>query len=71
MAPAALRYRSGKGYQIVHRCERCGHVSVNKVAVDTVQPDEIIAVASLSGVGESSFIPIVPDPKDQAVGKRR
>lgn len=40
MEPVGLRYRSGKGFQVVHRCLACGTVRVNKVARDTAQPDE-------------------------------
>ncbi len=32
-------YKSGKGYQLVHECQSCGHRQRNKVASDTVQPD--------------------------------
>ena len=49
MAPVALRYRAGKGWQLVHRCLRCGHQAVNKVAVDTTDPDAAAAIAALSG----------------------
>jgi hypothetical protein len=40
MEPVGVHFRSGKGYQIVHRCERCGRVSFNRVANDTDQPDD-------------------------------
>ena len=41
MEPIGVRYKSGKGLQIVHRCTVCGAVRVNRVARDTVQPDEL------------------------------
>jgi len=50
MLPVALR-RSAKGYQLVHRCERCGTRSVNRVAVDTVQPDDWALVCELAAAG--------------------
>jgi hypothetical protein len=40
MEPVGLRLRPGKGYQLVHRCARCGAESVNRLATDTVQPDD-------------------------------
>jgi len=40
MEPVGMRFRPQKGYQLVHRCERCGCVSVNRVATDTQQPDD-------------------------------
>lgn len=42
MKPVDLIYNSKKGYQLVHECLRCGERRVNKVAVDTVQPDDVI-----------------------------
>lgn len=47
MEPVGLRHKFGKGLQIVHRCLRCGTVSVNKVAESTTQPDDIEAVVTL------------------------
>jgi hypothetical protein len=49
MRPVALRRHSAKGYQLVHRCERCGTRSVNRVAVDTDQPDDWALVCGLPG----------------------
>ncbi len=40
MEPIGLHYRSGKGFQLVHRCLRCGHKSVNRIAENTEQPDD-------------------------------
>lgn len=42
MEPVDLIYRPKKGYQLVHVCLRCGARKVNKVAVDTVQPDNLV-----------------------------
>jgi hypothetical protein len=47
MRPVALRDHSAKGFQLVHRCERCGTTSVNRVAVDTEQPDDWVLVCEL------------------------
>lgn len=41
MQPIAIRFHSKKGYQVVHKCTRCGEIKVNKAAQDTVQPDDI------------------------------
>jgi hypothetical protein len=49
MVPAALTYSGNKGWQIVHRCRRCGTVRSNKVAAETDQPDDVARVAALSG----------------------
>ena len=40
MEPVGVRYRSGKGLQVVHRCMTCGVLRANKIAIDTVQPDD-------------------------------
>jgi DNA-directed RNA polymerase subunit RPC12/RpoP len=47
MEPIAIRFRSGKGYQIIHRCISCGEERCNKAAGDTVQPDDIEALIQL------------------------
>jgi len=41
MKPVKLKYKSGKGFQIIHKCLRCGEGSLNRIAEDTVQPDNI------------------------------
>lgn len=43
MRPVDLVYKRNKGYQLVHRCLRCGVEKVNKVADDTVQPDDLLS----------------------------
>lgn len=40
MKPTAVVYNSKKGWQIRHKCERCGLERVNKVAENTVMPDD-------------------------------
>ena len=49
LRPVGLAFRGGKGWQIVHRCERCGGRSVNRIAEDRLQPDDARAIARLSG----------------------
>ncbi len=48
MEPLGIRYKPGKGYQIMHRCLACGRRSVNKVAERTVQPDSVDVLLTLS-----------------------
>ena len=47
MRPVGMRYHSKKGYQILHRCERCGAERWNKAAGDTVQPDSLEVLLTL------------------------
>lgn len=47
MKPVGIRYKSGKGYQIIHRCLKCGGISANKIAEDTLQPDGVDVLAEL------------------------
>jgi peroxiredoxin len=49
MRPVALDHRGGKGWMVVHRCDRCGTVRPNRIAAGVMQPDDLGAVASLSG----------------------
>jgi len=49
MVPVALGHSGNKGWQIVHRCRRCGGHGTNKVASETQQPDDVARVAALSG----------------------
>jgi hypothetical protein len=49
MAPVGLTLHRHKGWQVVHRCVRCGTARANKVAVDTDQPDDIGALTRLQG----------------------
>ncbi|MDR0326494.1 MAG: RNHCP domain-containing protein [Oscillospiraceae bacterium] len=34
MVPSGVRYHSKKGWQIVHRCQKCGVEKVNRTAPD-------------------------------------
>ena len=40
---------SKKGLQLVHRCRRCGVEKVNRIAEDTDQPDDWMAIVRLGG----------------------
>jgi len=51
MRAVALAYRSETGWQLIHRCERCGAHAANRIAESTVQPDDVHSVARLSGLG--------------------
>jgi hypothetical protein len=44
MKPVGIRYKPGKGYQIIHRCLKCGVEKVNKAVVDTIQPDDSLVI---------------------------
>ena len=41
MKPIGLRFNSKKGYQLIHKCTRCGEIKVNKAAQNTAQPDNL------------------------------
>jgi hypothetical protein len=56
MQPVGLVHSGAKGWQIAHRCTRCGAQGRNRVAADTEQPDDVRAVARLSGL-ESRRVP--------------
>ena len=47
MRPVGIAYHHKKGYQIIHRCEKCGVHSRNKIARDTIQPDDIDKIIRL------------------------
>ena len=34
MEPAGIHYHSKKGYQIIHRCKKCGTEKLNRTAFD-------------------------------------
>ena len=40
MDPVAVLFRPGKGWQIVHRCRRCGAERRNVAAENTEAPDD-------------------------------
>lgn len=42
MKPTGIDYRAKKGYQIIHQCLKCKKIQKNKIAVDTLQEDNII-----------------------------
>ncbi len=46
MEPVGVR-QTGKGLQLVHRCDACGAVRVNRMADRTRQPDEIERIVEL------------------------
>jgi uncharacterized Zn finger protein len=46
MRPVDL-VRTKKGWQIVHRCERCGAVRRNRTAESTAAPDDIHAMIAV------------------------
>ena len=35
-----MKYKRGKGPQVVHRCLACGAIRANRMARDTAQPDD-------------------------------
>lgn len=47
MEPIAIKYNSNKGLQLVHRCMVCSVVRANRIASDTVQPDDFEALMRL------------------------
>ena len=40
MKPISAKYNSNKGWQIIHRCVLCGVTQANRIALDTIQPDD-------------------------------
>ncbi len=47
MKPVGIKYKAGKGYQIVHRCLKCGVEKANRVTESSVQPDDIEMIIKL------------------------
>lgn len=48
MKPVAVVYNPKKGYQVVHKCEHCGHETRNVLDFDaSVQPDSLDAALVL------------------------
>ncbi len=48
MIPVSVFSHSKKGYMIEHRCQLCGHMTVNKLALeDPVQPDNMETVLAI------------------------
>jgi len=50
MRPVEL-VRKRNGFQIVHRCTRCGKVQPNKVATATVQADDFDVILDVMRSG--------------------
>lgn len=48
MKPVSLVYNSKKGYQIRHKCMKCGLERVNVIAENTVMPDDYEQICKLS-----------------------
>ena len=44
MPPIFILYKKKKGWQIVHKCKKCGFEKANKVAENCTQPDDIEAL---------------------------
>lgn len=42
MDPIGWRHKTGKDWQIQFRCRACGHRSMNRVARNTDQPDDLL-----------------------------
>jgi len=47
MQPVGIKRNRKKGYQIIHRCQRCGTTRSNKAAGNTIQPDNIEEIIKL------------------------
>ncbi len=47
MRARGLIYNAKKGWQIIHKCQRCKEEKVNIVAVDARQPDCLEAIIGL------------------------
>lgn len=48
MVPIEVIHNPKKGYQVVHRCQTCNHLSRNVIHLDDeVQPDSLEAVLEI------------------------
>lgn len=47
MKPIGIKFNTKKGYQIVHRCTKCGFTRLNKIAEDTDMPDNFDLILKL------------------------
>ena len=47
MKPIGIEYNSKKGYQIVHLCNKCNTRRVNRVAENTIMPDDFEIILNL------------------------
>lgn len=48
MMPCRAIYKGNKGWQIVHKCKKCGHEKANKIAEGCIQPDNWDIIVALS-----------------------
>jgi hypothetical protein len=48
MIPCKLVYHGNKGWQIVHLCQKCGEMKVNKIAEGCSQADNWELIIKLS-----------------------
>jgi len=47
MKPVGVEYHTKKGYQIIHECMICGSTMKNKIAENTVCPDDFKLIMKL------------------------
>ncbi len=47
MKPETIVYNSKKGYQIIHKCVKCGFKRANVISLDSVQPDNFELVLKI------------------------
>lgn len=47
MKAVKVLYNSKKGYQILHKCMKCGYEKLNKIAEYTLMPDNLDIIISL------------------------
>lgn len=60
MKPTGIVYHSKKGYQISHKCEKCGFERANKVACNTVMPDDLEQVIRLCNMQPQKAVYLRP-----------
>lgn len=48
MLPKKLSYKGNKGWQIIHKCQKCGQEKANIIAEGSVQADDWEALVALS-----------------------
>lgn len=48
MEPIGVVYNSKKGYQIIHKCKKCGFERRNILAENTIMPDDFSLVIKLT-----------------------
>jgi hypothetical protein len=52
MIACGLIQKGKKGWQLIHKCQQCGIEKVNKIAEDSVQPDDWHKLVALSINGQ-------------------